>query len=83
MIMWTGTDSPPCSPDLNHHDFFLWGHLKEQVYQQTPQNLANIEHYIHKACQSISTDCHVYLQILLRLLYIISAQDNYTESVVI
>ena len=31
---------PPSSPDLTPCDFFLWGHVKSQVYQH---RLANLE----------------------------------------
>jgi hypothetical protein len=29
---------PPCSPDFNSCDFFLWGFMKEQVYAKEVNN---------------------------------------------
>jgi len=31
-----GLDWPPYSPDLNPCDFYLWGFLKDEVYQTKP-----------------------------------------------
>ena len=30
---------PPYSLDLNSCDYFLWGYLKERIYQNNPQTL--------------------------------------------
>ena len=32
----------PRSPDLTPCDFFLWGHLKNRVYQTPPQDMAEL-----------------------------------------
>ena len=37
-----GIDWPPYSPDINPCDFFLWGYLKEKVYQRRPRTLEDI-----------------------------------------
>lgn len=46
---------PPRSPDLNPCDFFLWGYLKERVYNPIPKTLddlkANLEREIKKISQ--------------------------------
>lgn len=34
----------------------MWKHLKEEVYQQNPQTVADNEHELCNACQSISTE---------------------------
>ncbi|PNF42655.1 hypothetical protein B7P43_G19015, partial [Cryptotermes secundus] len=40
---WIGrrgpTEYPPWSPDLTPLDFYLWGTLKDEVYQQKPATL--------------------------------------------
>jgi hypothetical protein len=48
---WTGREGPtawpPCSPDLDPLDFYLWEHLKTFVYA------APVDHCIVDACQTI------------------------------
>lgn len=34
--------------------FFLWGHLKHKLYLQNAQSLAELKHYISKACEGYS-----------------------------
>ena len=34
---------PPHSPDLNLLDFYLWGLLKDKVYQNNPQTIAKLK----------------------------------------
>ena len=36
----------PYSPDMNPCDFFLWGFLKEKVYQPLPKNMAALKRKI-------------------------------------
>lgn len=43
---------PPRSPDLNPLDYFLWGHVKSQVYK-TP--IANGDDLKEKICQALRT----------------------------
>ena len=33
----------PHSPDLNPPDFFLWGYLKDRVYQEKPRSLITLK----------------------------------------
>ena len=33
----------PHSPDLNPPDFYLWGFLKDHVYQNNPQTIAELK----------------------------------------
>jgi hypothetical protein len=47
---------PPRSPDLTPLDFWLWGHLKEQVYAQKPKTLADLRHGIEVASSQITID---------------------------
>lgn len=39
------------SSDLNHCDFFLWGHLKDKDYLQNSQTVTELRNYICKACE--------------------------------
>ena len=34
---------PPYSPDLNPPDYFLWGYLKERIYNNNPKTLADLK----------------------------------------
>jgi len=47
---------PPHSPDINPCDFFLWGSLKEKVFQRRPENVAQLRAHIAKLCRALSED---------------------------
>lgn len=51
---------PARSPDLTSPDFFLWGYLKEKVYQEEPTTVENMKERIRNACR------HIDRQTLLR-----------------
>lgn len=42
-VFQKGFSWPPYSPDLNPCDYFLWGYLKDRVYVNNPQTLAELE----------------------------------------
>lgn len=44
---------PPRSPDLTPMDFFLWGYLKERVYTNNPQNIADLKENIRREIGAI------------------------------
>jgi len=44
---------PPRSPDLTSPDFFLWGYLKNIVYQTAPTTAEDLKDRIRRACRSI------------------------------
>lgn len=44
---------PPRSPDLTPLDFFLWGYLKNEVYQHPISNMAELCDRIRAACRAI------------------------------
>lgn len=44
---------PPRSPDLTSPDFFLWGYLKNTVYQTAPTTAEDLKDRIRWACRSI------------------------------
>jgi hypothetical protein len=47
---------PSRSPDLSSPDFFLWGYLKETVYQENPHTLEDLRNNITNAVQGITAD---------------------------
>ena len=47
---------PARSPDLNPLDFFLWGHLKSEVYRNRPRNISELKNNITAACHQISPE---------------------------
>ncbi|GBM82910.1 hypothetical protein AVEN_230477-1 [Araneus ventricosus] len=47
---------PPYSPDLTPCEFFLWGYLKDLVYRQTPQTIAELYQQIITAYETIPSD---------------------------
>lgn len=53
---------PARSPDLTPLDFFLWGFLKEKVYQDLPTTPENMKERIRNACHNIDRNillnCH-------------------------
>ncbi|GBM69169.1 hypothetical protein AVEN_91753-1 [Araneus ventricosus] len=46
---------PPCSPNLNPLDFFLWGYIKQQVYATPPPTLQELRDRFTDACTSVSS----------------------------
>jgi hypothetical protein len=44
---------PARSPDLTSPDFFLWGYVKDKVYQQVPTTRENMIERIRNACAKI------------------------------
>ena len=47
---------PPRSPDLNPCDFWLWGYLKDRVYQGNVRTLADLKTNIIRHVTSISPE---------------------------
>ena len=41
-------------PDLTPLDFFLWGHVKQQVYATRPENVQDLKDRIERACRAVS-----------------------------
>ena len=46
----------PHSPDLSPPDFFLWGYLKDRVYQDKPRTLKELKKRIVEACKAIKPE---------------------------
>jgi len=47
---------PPRSPDLTPLDFYLWGKLKQQVYNEVPTSKEDMKERIRRACSMIDTN---------------------------
>jgi hypothetical protein len=47
---------PPRSPDLSSCDFFLWGRIKEIVFQQNPKDRDDMKQCIREAFAQIEVD---------------------------
>jgi hypothetical protein len=45
---------PPRSPDLTLLDFFLWGYIKDLVYQTKVQDVAELRRRITAACETVT-----------------------------
>ncbi|XP_076669374.1 uncharacterized protein LOC143369387 [Andrena cerasifolii] len=54
---WIGRNGavawPPRSPDLSACDFFLWGHIKQTVFQTPVDNKADLTQRIIEACRTV------------------------------
>lgn len=54
---WIGREGPvnwpACSPDLTSPDFYLWGYLKNTVFEQRPTTRADMQDRIRRACAAI------------------------------
>ncbi|GBN74972.1 hypothetical protein AVEN_211042-1 [Araneus ventricosus] len=46
---------PPSSPDLTPMDVFLWGYLKQQVYETPPPSLQDFQRRITDACANVTS----------------------------
>ena len=44
------------SPDLNPLDFFLWGFLKNRVYENTPETLEELKAEIRRVIRDVNVD---------------------------
>lgn len=58
---WIGRGSnsvpwPSRSPDLSPCDFYLWGAIKNRVYETRPQNMDDLKSRIKKAFEEITSD---------------------------
>lgn len=47
---------PARSPDLSPLDFFLWGHCKEIIYRQLPENVEELNDKLHYAIWNIDNE---------------------------
>jgi len=74
---------PPHSPDINPCDFFLWGFLKEKVFQRWPENVAQLRAHIVKLCHALSEDLYrkVVTDARVRLQEVVRQNGGHIEHV--
>lgn len=57
---WIGTNGhvrwPPRSPDLTCLDYFLWGHLKNEIYKRPVNDAEELRVRITQACRNVNPD---------------------------
>ncbi|KZC07946.1 hypothetical protein WN55_09457 [Dufourea novaeangliae] len=72
---------PPRSPDLTPLDFFLWGAMKNAVYQEIPTTPENMKQWIIAACGRISSETirHIRDAAVRRLQLCIDANGHHFE----
>ena len=62
---WIGRDGPtswpPQSPDITPLDFFFWGYVKEQVFQESIQDIAYLKMRITTVIFRLNTSTHTTL----------------------
>jgi len=49
-----GFSWPPCSPDLNPCDYFLWGYLKDKVFSSALRTLPELKERIKESCAQVT-----------------------------
>ena len=75
---------PPCSPDLNPLDFFLWGYLKSRVYRSPyPKTVEELKKSIRRECGKITKDMIVLAveNFNARMQYVISKKGAWFEQI--
>jgi histone-lysine N-methyltransferase SETMAR len=79
-----GLEWPPYSPDLNPCDFFLWGHLKDRVYQPPPQTIEQLKEAIRREIRAIGSEVlkSVFVNFEKRLRHLIVSEGRHFENMV-
>jgi len=74
---------PPRSPDLTPLDFYLWGHLKQQVYATRPASIEDLKDRIVRACRAITPQilCRVREAILDRAILCERMEGSHFEHI--
>ena len=75
---------PPRSPDLTPLDFYLWGHLKAMVYQESIRNVNHLKDRIINSFAQISPDVllRVHSEWVKRIMMCIQNNGGHIESVI-
>ena len=73
---------PPRSPDLTPLDFFLWGHVKDQVYSVRISSLTHLKTRITQTLNRISTATltKVWKNTQTRLDYVVRQNGGHIEQ---
>lgn len=74
---------PPYSPDLNPCDYFLWGYLKERVYENNPQTREVLKANIRREIRRIPVDMcqRVINNLNVRLATVIQRRGAWIEHI--
>ena len=73
-----GFSWPPCSPDLNPRDYFLWGCLKDKVFSSAPRTLPELKE--RQVTRGMLT--RVVQNFVLRLQAVRESQGTHNEHVI-
>jgi len=79
-----GFSWPPCSPDLNPCDYFLWGYLKDKVFSSAPRTLPELKERIKESCAQVTRGMltRVVQNFVLRLQAVWESQGAHIEHVI-
>ena len=77
--------SPPRLPDLSALDFFLWGHVKDEVYSVPIESLNHFKSPIRQAIRRIdpSVLAKVWKNTKVRLNHVVRQGGGHIEQLVI
>lgn len=80
-----GIEWPPYSPDLNPCDFFLWGFIKDKIYESAPGSEAELVKAINNQVKDITDDMldRVYTGFLRRLEACSCSKGDHFEGIYI
>jgi hypothetical protein len=72
----------PRSPDMTPLDFFLWGHIKTNIYKTNVRDLDDLKSRISQEILAIKKETlhHVFLEVEKRLNFCISVQGDTFEQ---
>ena len=76
---------PPCSLDLAPCDFFLWGNLKDLIYQQTTQTITEQKQHVCTVCETIPSNMFKRMSgdFWLRLRRVVAANMDCLENIIV
>jgi hypothetical protein len=79
-----GFSWPPCRPDLNPCDYFLWGYLKGKVFSSAPRNLPELKERMKESCAQVTRGMltRVLQKLVLRLQAIRESQGSHIAHVI-
>jgi hypothetical protein len=75
---------PPYSPDLTPLDYFLWGYLKERVYEDNPDTIDRLKENIRREIRRIPNDMleRVVNNFNVRVAHVIQRRGAWVEHVI-
>jgi len=74
---------PPYSPDLSPLDFFLWGYLKDKIFENAPKTIESLSEAIVEVLESVpAVSCgRTIASFEKRLRYLVTAGGGYIENI--